>query len=209
MDTSDHSARKTANSRADGSSQLVGWPETAAFHARRSAFSLIEITLAVGIMGFGFVAILGLVPLGLNSFRDTKNLGISSQISEQILSELQTAPFTNQTKPTASLTQNNPVGTMFSLPVRYFNDQGIEVLSTDATGIYQANVRVLVGPSFVQSPAAGAVANADVASVTIQVAYDPGRVVPDADGTTFLWTGKSGTLSLPIYTFETNVARNF
>jgi uncharacterized protein (TIGR02598 family) len=56
---------------------------------RAAAFSLVEVTLAVVIMGFAFVAILGLVPVGLNSFRTAKNVSTASQISQQMFSEVQ------------------------------------------------------------------------------------------------------------------------
>ena len=131
--------------------------------ARVAAFSLIEVTMAVGIMGFAFVAILGMVPLGLSNFRDIKNIAVTSQISQQIVAEVQTAPFTQLTQTTGNLsatTVTSPqqvVSPSLRLPappenpvsttpwVRYFSEQGVEVLSTDPAGIYQVNTRVLVG----------------------------------------------------------------
>ena len=148
-------------------------------------------------MGFAFVAILGLVPVALTSFRDTKTAGVSSQISQQIIAQAQVAPFsalttTNQTAATltaqgvtytALRLQAPPEPSGSSSPyMRFFNDQGVEVLSTDATGIYQVNSRVLVGPPFVQS--------VDIRrepgmptwlGLTVQVAYNPGKLTLDID----------------------------
>ena len=42
--------------------------------ARRSpAFSLVETVMAIGLMSFGLVGVLGLIPAGLKTFRDTIN----------------------------------------------------------------------------------------------------------------------------------------
>ena len=188
--------------------------------------------MAVGIMGFSFVAILGLVPVALTTFRDTKTGGISSQISEQIIAQALVAPFGSSTQPGLTYTSGNntaisvssqgvpyiamclPAPSVPATYVRFFNDQGIEVLSTDMTGIYQVNSRVLIGPPFVQSGTAGGTGDADVASLTVQVAYNPGRLPLDPTNITAnndLWTGtaNNGTVTVPISSFQTNVARNF
>ena len=200
--------------------------------ASSAAFSLIEVAMAVGIMGFAFVAILGLVPVALTSFRDAKNTGVSSQVSEQIIAQAQVAPFTaltqssgNQTAlnitsqgvPCVALCVPSPTETPASSTpyVRYFNDQGVEVPATDQTGSYQVNSRVLVGPPFAQSPsqsaATGGTGNADVAALTVQVAYNPGRMLLDMTPGTDLWAGtaNNGSIPVPIVSFQTNVARNF
>ncbi len=179
--------------------------------------------MSVGIMGFAFVAILGLVPVALTSFRDTKTATVSSQISEQIIAQVQVAPFsaltsTNQTAVSLMSQGVTYVAMCLLAPpeqngsatpyVRYFNEQGVEVLSTDATGIYQVNSRVLVGPPFVQPGTSGGTGNADVAALTVQVAYNPGKLVLDM--TSDLWTGTAGggKTTVPIALFQTNVARN-
>ena len=190
-----------------------------------AGFSLVEVAMSVGIMGFAFVAILGLVPVALTSFRDTKTAGISSQISQQIIAEAQVAPFSALTQTTGnstvvSITSQGVTYAALCLPapaqtpasyVRYFDDQGSEVLSTDPTAIYQVNSRVLVGPPFVQPGAAGGTANADVAGLTVQVAYNPDRLPLDMTAANDLWAGTAngGNVFVPILSFQTNVARNF
>lgn len=208
-------------------------------NARRfssAAFSLIEVAMAVGIMGFAFVAILGLVPVALTSFRTTKIGTVSSQISQQVIAQAQVAPFAALTQPDSSnqtvqklTTPQGVAYTVLCLPgppetpgapplyIRYFNDQGVEVLSTDPTGIYQVNSRVLVGPPFVQSTPSGGtggtggIGNADVAGLTVQVAYNPGRLTLDMKPNTDLWAGTAngGKVAVPLLSFPTNVARNF
>lgn len=59
--------------------------QTKRSHAKQKAFSLIEVTLAIGIVAFAMIPLLGLVPVGLNaaqsSMRETANTHILNQIS--------------------------------------------------------------------------------------------------------------------------------
>ncbi len=45
------------------------WLRRARFQSSDAAFSLIEVTLAIGIIAFAFVALFGLLPTGLQTFR--------------------------------------------------------------------------------------------------------------------------------------------
>lgn len=151
------------------SSDHRGFRRRARRTVARAAFSLVEITLAVGIMAFAFVAILGLVPVGLNNFHETKNVSVSSQISQQVFAQVQATAFPQLTGLMSDGTTTNPTiiagsvtGTSFlrlpapnstaaaALFVRYYNDQGEEVTSGDPTCVYQANVRVMYGTPYVQ-----------------------------------------------------------
>ncbi len=78
---------------------------------KQGAFSLVEVTLALGIVAFAFVSVLGLIPIGLNTFRNTMETSINSQIFQQVASDIQQTDF-------ADLKQPQP------LPLRYFDDQG-------------------------------------------------------------------------------------
>ena len=176
---------------------------------RAVAFSLVEVTLAIGIMGFAFVAIIGLVPVGLGNFRQTKNVSVASDISARILSELQDTPFTQLIGATTagqSWSLTKPDGTT----LRYFDDQGTETTSTDSAVVYEVNVYVYNAPAFVvpgrptslpQNPA--------LTSVTVQVAYDPGNLTLPVDSTTHKFTGKTvGGASVQIFNFNTYIAKN-
>ena len=197
------------------------------------AFSLVEVTLALGIMGFAFVSILGLVPLGLTSFRETKNVSVASQIAQQIFAEVQSTPFAELVNKSLQPGQSwrlPPPGTQVSSdpnapqpldnPLRCFDEQGQEISSTDPTVaasiVYRVNVRVLFSPPVVQAQAQNAttttLSNPALANVTIQIAYNPSNLsMEPVDSTTnpYLWTGKSGNTIVPMFTYETLVARNF
>lgn len=60
---------------------------------RRSGFSLAEVAIAMGIVTFSLVAVLGLLPIGLSSFREANEATIESQIISQISSEVALMPF--------------------------------------------------------------------------------------------------------------------
>ncbi len=61
----------------------------------RSAFSLIEVVLALAVSALGLIAILGLLPQGLQASRDAADNTISAAIVHDIFSTLRTTPFTN------------------------------------------------------------------------------------------------------------------
>ena len=62
-----------------------------------SAFSLIEVVLALAVSAIGLVAILGLLPQGLQASRDAADNTISATIVHDIFSTLRASPFLNAT----------------------------------------------------------------------------------------------------------------
>lgn len=62
--------------------------------ARRLAgFSLVEVTLAVGIMAFSLVGILGVLPLALNSGRQSFDQARASAIANTVFTNIRSQPF--------------------------------------------------------------------------------------------------------------------
>lgn len=59
-----------------------------------TAFSLIEVTLAVGIVFIAIVTMLGIMPVGLSTMRDARDATIRAQIAQRITSEALVLPFT-------------------------------------------------------------------------------------------------------------------
>src|SRR5882757_6098701 len=62
--------------------------------AQQRAFSLIEVVLAVGVVAFAFVAILGLIPAGMTQFRQAIDTSVCAQIAQRIINEAQGTDFT-------------------------------------------------------------------------------------------------------------------
>jgi len=60
---------------------------------RRSArgFSLVEVTVAMGIVATVLVSLLALLPYGMDSIREAKSTQVQARIANEIISELQVA----------------------------------------------------------------------------------------------------------------------
>jgi len=82
------------------------------------AFSLVEVTLAMGIISFGMVAVLGLMPIGLTTMRQAMDASIEEQIVQKITGEVLLTPFSQ-------------LSTSIIDKSYYFDDQGIAVAAAD------------------------------------------------------------------------------
>lgn len=56
--------------------------------ARKTAFTLVETTIAIGIVAFAMLPILGLVPMGLGTFRDAITHTAEAQIVQGVSNEI-------------------------------------------------------------------------------------------------------------------------
>jgi uncharacterized protein (TIGR02598 family) len=63
--------------------------------AGEGAFSLVEIVLAIGIVSFALMAMLGLVSVSLQSDRSSASDTDLAALSQQVISTLRSQPFTN------------------------------------------------------------------------------------------------------------------
>jgi uncharacterized protein (TIGR02598 family) len=79
----------------------------------RGGFSLVEVTLALGLVGFAVIAVLGLLPTGLTTMRQSMDQTVEAQIVQSIASQSVIANFTNLTG------------------VSYFDDEGQPTRSSD------------------------------------------------------------------------------
>lgn len=59
----------------------------------RRAFSLVEVTLAMGLTSFALMAILGLMPIGFSSMRQAMDSTQESQIMREIRAKVQQTSF--------------------------------------------------------------------------------------------------------------------
>lgn len=147
-------------------------------------FSLVEVALALGLFAFCFVALIGLLPVGLNTFRSAMDTSASAQIFERIAADAELADFD------ALLATAETTGGVdyLLLPLRYFDDEGEELL-TDASrdnAKYVALIRAS-RPGFANPaahsadhplalPSAGAKPfdPRDMTALTVQVVTSPG-----------------------------------
>ena len=84
----------------------------------KNAFSLVEVTLALGIISFGLVAVMGLMPVGLTTMRQAMDASIEEQIVQKIAGEVLLTPF--------SQLSDSIIGKSY-----YFDDQGIAVATAN------------------------------------------------------------------------------
>lgn len=159
-------------------------------------FSLIEVALAVGVLGFGLLATFGLIPVGMSTFHQAVNTSIGAQVVQHVINDARQADFT------ALLTgSNNQAITAATGPgykaARYFDNQGNE-LTTPANSIYEVNTVVTPQTTLPTATQIGT-----LATVTVQIATNPGHV-PMTSGTNNLWTNPA----INITTYSAMVAQD-
>lgn len=93
------------------------------FHTRRNAFTLVESVMAIGIVSFAMLSILGLIPVGLGTFRNAMNLTVETTIVQAVSGDLLRTDY-------ADLAATN----------FYFDQEGGMVAKGDTKHLYTAEV---------------------------------------------------------------------
>lgn len=65
---------------------------------RNSGFSLAEVTLAIGVISVSLLTMLGLMPTGLNSFKDATDSTIGAQIAQQVAADTKLTAYPDLSK---------------------------------------------------------------------------------------------------------------
>lgn len=68
---------------------------------KKSAFSLVEVVLAMGVFSFAFLSIIGLMASGLTSVKNASTSEAIANINRNLRASIQATPFTNFTSGTA------------------------------------------------------------------------------------------------------------
>src|SRR5437868_6771867 len=98
--------------------------------SQRAGFTLVEVTLALGIVAFAFMALLALLPAGNVAFRRAIDLSVCGQIAQRVISDCQNADFDVLTQ--AKTSREFIPGHTLTLDMRYFDDQGREIRPANA-----------------------------------------------------------------------------
>lgn len=102
-------------------------PRTVIFTNRKRAFSLVEVVLAIGVVSFAMMAMLGTLPVGLKSSQQSRSQVATANIARQLQGELQQLSFSSAS--TDTLTVQTLANTPF-----YFTLEGTR--TTDAAAAY-------------------------------------------------------------------------
>ncbi len=62
---------------------------------RKAAFTLLETVLAIGVVSFAMVSMIGLIPSGLGTFRKAMNLTVETTIVQNVSSEILRTDYNN------------------------------------------------------------------------------------------------------------------
>jgi uncharacterized protein (TIGR02598 family) len=218
---------------ADGRGPLPGLHRRG-FRNGQQGFSLIEICIALGIVAFAFVALLGLLPVGLGNFSKAMDTQTSTEIYQRLAAELQETEFDNLIKIGKSQTAQNKM--YFYMKYRYFDAEGQEVKVNDPAHptdaeknriVYTANTRGSFPgdadpknhdsnyfTSLPQVPPGGRFNPRDLIFFAIQVASSKGREIdsildsPAGGSTHFIDAAKAASAGVPFRTYAIHVARN-
>lgn len=141
---------------------------------KRAGFTLIETALAVGIVAFALIPVVGLLPFGLQASRTASDLTITTQIAQRLSGMIQQTdePSAKSQDGSSSLMQN----------YYYFDGEGQPLGSAQqANGVYAAGI--IAGPT-----SDTLVDPARATSLTIQIVNDSAHVVK----------GKPSTAQVPV-----------
>ena len=102
--------------------------------ASAAGFSLVEVTLALGIAAFCLIAVLGLMPVGVQTNRNATSQTAATNIMAAVIADLRATPKTASTSAQFGITfGSNP-------PPLYFDGPGQFSTSLQAGSRYQLNV---------------------------------------------------------------------
>ena len=121
--------------------------------SRASAFSLVEVALAIGIAGFCLVAVLGLMPIGFktqqSAIAETQANTVVSQITGKLRAAVRVPPGQSDQSDSKWLLHPHNGGPWDPTPdVLYFNVQGnSEGSSLTAASVYRATIQYIQPPT--------------------------------------------------------------
>ena len=103
-----------------------------------SAFSLIELTLAIGIAAFCLLAVMGLIPIAVQTNRNATSQTAANGIIASVIADMRAT--TSATSPQYVITFGNP-------KTLYFDSAGQFTTSLGANSRYRASVTFPTSPT--------------------------------------------------------------
>ena len=185
------------------------------------AFTLVEISLALAVLGVGFLSVIGLMGTGLSQYRHVMDTTVTAQIAQRVINDVQQSDFTQLVDTAAARSAANDRAFSFRAPridapaLRYFDDQGSELLpredgeisdAAQSRAVYQVNVRIR---PIAEVPNSELIGTPQLAQVTVEVAHypTPGQIeIESAPGA--LQNLFKATAGVPVHTYAVLVGRN-
>ncbi len=150
---------------SDLATSLSNLPRAGRRDRRRLAFSLVEVVLAIGVVGFALLVIIGTLPIGLKSVQNAETLQATSNIANQLRGQMQLLSFNT------SSTGINTVQQLAQTNLFYTTDG----IATNSSGGYYMVSFAVKPVSTTTNPVVDAsFAASNVQSVVVNVAYPPG-----------------------------------
>jgi len=133
----------------------------------KSGFSLVEVVIALGVVAFALISVLGLIPVGLQSFRQAIDNSATTQIVQRVVNEAQQTDF------------NSLANTVY-----YFDDQGTLLSGSTSQTLYSVNVIVSKPTSIpsdgIVNSGSMSVASTNLATLAIQITQNGGGATRNA-----------------------------
>lgn len=163
-------------------------------NSRQHGFSLVEVTIAMGIVATVLIALLALLPYGMDNVREAKSTQVQARIANEIIGELQVAdwgaqPAYQRLKAWDGL-------------IRRYDAEGSLIEDTQdkdkSDTIYKVRIEVPTAKSVPLPGQSGNEYGRYLRRVTIKIAYAPGDREVNFD---------AEKLPLPYKTFTTEVVK--
>lgn len=112
----------------------------------KAAFSLIEVTLAIGVAAIALLSIFALLPIGLRTNSEAINQSKGGDVASAVLADIRATPRTTPPGRTATSTRfsigipSNPVTSQPPPSTLYFTDDGV----SSATATTESRYRVVI-----------------------------------------------------------------
>jgi type II secretory pathway pseudopilin PulG len=155
------------------------------FANRAAGFSLVEVTLALGVAAFCLIAVFGLMPVGVQTNRNATSQTAATSIMSAVVADLRATPRTNNTSSQFSINiPSDPTSPPNPPPCSgtrtlYLNSEG-QIVTIDAR--YRVVVTFLRNP--VATPTTGAVFAK--LKITWPAVADPCAVTPSGSAEMFV-----------------------
>ena len=99
--------------------------------SRNAGFSLVEVSLALVVVAIALVALLGLLPSGMNNFRAAMDSQVAGEIFQRVVADAQETDFDTLIKSGTDTEKGGDGSQFYRLPLRHFDNQGTEVKVTN------------------------------------------------------------------------------